>query len=181
MKSDDNMKFDAKSIVASLTHRPGVYRMLNAKGQVIYVGKARDPVFICSDHRKRLKAPEFGWIWIPHIRPLGHIHLDSRDGIVFHIDTEDFETCLKLEIPLNRSIFCEIHFLRLIDISLSGSGETVLTGCQPERVDAGGIRRGLIVLDFHERFWQMLVTCRIFYSSLNDHRWKMDRQSPCER
>ncbi len=42
MKSDDNMKFDAKSFVASLTHRPGVYRMLNAKGQVIYVGKARD-------------------------------------------------------------------------------------------------------------------------------------------
>jgi len=35
-------EFDPKSFVASLTHRPGVYRMLNAKGQVIYVGKARD-------------------------------------------------------------------------------------------------------------------------------------------
>ena len=40
MSSDDN--FDAKTFVKSLTHRPGIYRMLNAKGQVIYVGKARD-------------------------------------------------------------------------------------------------------------------------------------------
>ncbi len=42
MTPDDNTDFDAKPLVASLTHRPGVYRMLNAKGQVIYVGKARD-------------------------------------------------------------------------------------------------------------------------------------------
>ena len=34
--------FDAGTFVRSLTHRPGVYRMLNAKGKVIYVGKARD-------------------------------------------------------------------------------------------------------------------------------------------
>ena len=33
--------FDAKAFLRSLTHRPGVYRMLNAKGRVIYVGKAR--------------------------------------------------------------------------------------------------------------------------------------------
>ncbi len=42
MKSSKHFDFDAKLFVASLTHRPGVYRMLNAKGQVIYVGKARD-------------------------------------------------------------------------------------------------------------------------------------------
>ena len=42
MTPDVNTDFDAKPLVASLTHRPGVYRMLNAKGQVIYVGKARD-------------------------------------------------------------------------------------------------------------------------------------------
>jgi len=42
VKPDDHTDFDAKSFVASLTHRPGIYRMLNAKGQVIYVGKARD-------------------------------------------------------------------------------------------------------------------------------------------
>jgi excinuclease ABC subunit C len=34
--------FDAKTFLASLSHRPGVYRMLDRKGKVIYVGKARD-------------------------------------------------------------------------------------------------------------------------------------------
>lgn len=34
--------FDAKTFLPGLTHRPGVYRMLNAKHKIIYVGKARD-------------------------------------------------------------------------------------------------------------------------------------------
>src|SRR5690606_251797 len=34
--------FDAASLLRHLTHRPGVYRMLDAEGKVIYVGKARD-------------------------------------------------------------------------------------------------------------------------------------------
>jgi excinuclease ABC subunit C len=34
--------FDPKSFVASLPTRPGVYRMLDASGRVIYVGKARN-------------------------------------------------------------------------------------------------------------------------------------------
>lgn len=38
----DDTTFDAKAFLRSLTHRPGVYRMLNAKHKVIYVGKARD-------------------------------------------------------------------------------------------------------------------------------------------
>lgn len=42
MTETANSKFDAQSFLASLTHRPGTYRMLNAKGKVIYVGKARD-------------------------------------------------------------------------------------------------------------------------------------------
>ena len=38
----DEAAFEVKSFLRSLTHRPGVYRMLDAKHKVIYVGKARD-------------------------------------------------------------------------------------------------------------------------------------------
>ena len=34
--------FDAKGFLKTVTHRPGVYRMLNGQGTVLYVGKARD-------------------------------------------------------------------------------------------------------------------------------------------
>jgi len=34
--------FDARELLASLPHRPGVYRMFNAAGETLYVGKARD-------------------------------------------------------------------------------------------------------------------------------------------
>jgi excinuclease ABC subunit C len=34
--------FDAKRFLATVTHRPGVYRMLDGAGRVLYVGKARD-------------------------------------------------------------------------------------------------------------------------------------------
>jgi len=40
MNDADHNEFDAKSFLRSLTNRPGVYRMLNAAGKVIYVGKA---------------------------------------------------------------------------------------------------------------------------------------------
>ncbi len=39
---DPEHTFDAKPFLRSLTHRPGVYLMLDAKHKVIYVGKARD-------------------------------------------------------------------------------------------------------------------------------------------
>jgi len=35
-------QFDARELIASLPHRPGVYRMFDAAGGTLYVGKARD-------------------------------------------------------------------------------------------------------------------------------------------
>lgn len=37
----NTLKFDAKSFVDALPSRPGVYRMLDASGEILYVGKAR--------------------------------------------------------------------------------------------------------------------------------------------
>ena len=37
----NTLRFDAKSFVDSLPARPGVYRMLDAEGEILYVGKAR--------------------------------------------------------------------------------------------------------------------------------------------
>src|SRR5678815_5496479 len=34
--------FDARELLRSLPHRPGVYRMFDAAGETLYVGKARD-------------------------------------------------------------------------------------------------------------------------------------------
>ena len=34
--------FDPRAFCATLTQRPGTYRMLNARGEVLYVGKARN-------------------------------------------------------------------------------------------------------------------------------------------
>ncbi|MFW6041510.1 MAG: excinuclease ABC subunit UvrC [Guyparkeria sp.] len=35
-------RFDARAFLASVTERPGVYRMLNEAGEILYVGKARN-------------------------------------------------------------------------------------------------------------------------------------------
>lgn len=40
--SDTEPSFDHKAFLATLTNRPGVYRMLNPAGDVLYVGKAKD-------------------------------------------------------------------------------------------------------------------------------------------
>ena len=37
-----NVAFDSKSFLNLLTSRPGVYRMLDASGEILYVGKARN-------------------------------------------------------------------------------------------------------------------------------------------
>jgi len=54
--------FDTRELIASLPNRPGVYRMMNAAGETIYVGKARDlkkrvsSYFQKSDHEPRIQA-----------------------------------------------------------------------------------------------------------------------------
>ncbi|HIE56307.1 MAG TPA: excinuclease ABC subunit C, partial [Chromatiaceae bacterium] len=37
-----DIPFDSASFLKTLTHRPGVYRMIGPEGEVLYVGKARD-------------------------------------------------------------------------------------------------------------------------------------------
>lgn len=48
-----NIAFDSKAYLRTLSSRPGVYRMLNAAGEVIYVGKARNLVKRVSSYFSR--------------------------------------------------------------------------------------------------------------------------------
>jgi len=53
--------FDARSLLASLTELPGVYRMLDGSGQVLYVGKAKNlRKRLASYFRDRPPSPRIG-------------------------------------------------------------------------------------------------------------------------
>ncbi len=41
-KEETEEQFDVKAFLKSLTRRPGIYKMLNTKGEIIYVGKAKN-------------------------------------------------------------------------------------------------------------------------------------------
>ena len=56
-----NKEFDSKSFLNTLTHHPGVYRMSDSKGKLLYVGKAKDlrkrvtTFFRKQEHSARIK------------------------------------------------------------------------------------------------------------------------------
>ena len=41
-REDASAQFDARAFISTLTSKPGVYRMLDGEGQILYVGKARN-------------------------------------------------------------------------------------------------------------------------------------------
>ncbi|MGY6274196.1 excinuclease ABC subunit UvrC [Methylomonas sp. MgM2] len=52
-------KFDIKAFLKTLTQRPGIYKMLNDKGQIIYIGKARNlKKRVSSYFRKQAASPK---------------------------------------------------------------------------------------------------------------------------
>ena len=63
-------QFDAKAVLRNIPHRPGVYRMLDDKGVVIYVGKAKDLTKRVSSYfLKNVSSPKTR-VMVSHIRDI---------------------------------------------------------------------------------------------------------------
>lgn len=60
MAENTQAPFDAKAAVARLPHLPGVYRMLDASGSVLYVGKAVDLRKRVASYFGRQQSPRIG-------------------------------------------------------------------------------------------------------------------------
>ena len=58
-RSGEKLAFDVKAFLKTLTNRPGVYKMLNANGDVVYIGKAKNlKKRVCSYFRSGGAAPK---------------------------------------------------------------------------------------------------------------------------
>ena len=42
IETNSSSNFDIKGFLKNLTQRPGIYKMLNDKGEIIYIGKAKN-------------------------------------------------------------------------------------------------------------------------------------------
>ncbi|MDE1888424.1 MAG: GIY-YIG nuclease family protein, partial [Gammaproteobacteria bacterium] len=76
----DKHVFDSKRFLAHVTQAPGVYRMLDARGEILYVGKA-------GNLKKRLTGYFRKTGQLPKTRAM-LAHLTSIEVSVTHTETE---------------------------------------------------------------------------------------------